>query len=68
LQGIALADLIADADRKDALPRLEAAGEIRAAFRALRKDGMPVQVELRGTHGTFQGHPATLILMLDVSE
>jgi diguanylate cyclase (GGDEF)-like protein/PAS domain S-box-containing protein len=68
LQGIALADLIADGDRKDALPRLEAAGEIRAAFRALRKDGMPVQVELRGTHGTFQGHPATLILMLDVSE
>ena len=68
LQNAPLQSLVIESERKDILPRLQGSGEIRAAFRALRKDGSNVQVELRADGGSFQGRPATFALILEVTE
>jgi diguanylate cyclase (GGDEF)-like protein/PAS domain S-box-containing protein len=73
LVGVTVEDLVAEQDQLDAakgiLERSAAQAEdIRGAFRARRKDGSGVPMEVHGKHGTFQGQPAAIGLFLDLTE
>jgi diguanylate cyclase (GGDEF)-like protein/PAS domain S-box-containing protein len=43
-------------------------GAVNAAYRLLRKDGQVVHVEAHGSVCTFEGRPATIGVVLDVTE
>jgi PAS domain S-box-containing protein len=71
LAGLPAGELIAEADRRQALgliaDQATGAADIRSAFRARRKDGSSLPLEVYGHHGTFQGKPAAIGLFLDLS-
>src|SRR5471030_13336 len=73
LIGVPVEDLVAERDQLAAatsiLERSAAqAADIRGAFRARRKDGSSVPMEVHGKNGTFQGQPAAIGLFLDLTE
>ncbi len=42
--------------------------DITASFRSRTKDGRPRWLEVKGTHSTWEGRPATLTLITDITE
>ena len=73
LDGLPAELVVMERDRHEVLRHIEAQiagsrGDIRSAFRARKKDGSPLPIEVYGNHGTFQGKPAAIGLFLDVSE
>src|SRR5881398_2182593 len=73
LDGLPAEQLIAEVDREQAMVHIsaQAAGvtvEIHSAFRARRKDGSHLPIEVYGNHGSFHGKPAAIGLFLDLSE
>ena len=73
LVGVTVEELVAERDQLDAAKGIlehsaAQAADIRGAFRARRKDGSGVPMEVHGKHGTFQGQPAAIGLFLDLTE
>src|SRR5204863_295953 len=73
LDGVPAEQLVAEADRTQVMVQIgaQAAGatvEIHSAFRARRKDGSHLPLEVYGNHGTFHGKPAAIGLFLDLTE
>jgi diguanylate cyclase (GGDEF)-like protein/PAS domain S-box-containing protein len=73
LQGLPVSQLVAEEDRAQVLQHIGAQAEgaradIHSAFRARRKDGSTLPVEVYGNHGVFQGRPAAIGLFLDLTE
>ena len=73
LDGMPARELIAEADRAQVMVQIGAqaegvSGDIHSAFRARRKDGTNLPVQVYGNHGTFHGKPAAIGLFLDLTE
>jgi len=73
LIGMPAGDLVAEVDRAEVMRHIGSqvegnGGDIRSAFRAQRKDGSRVPLEVYGHHGTFAGKPAAIGLFLDLTE
>ena len=71
--GVAIEQLVAEADwplvRENVRRRV--AGEVESlhyTFRARRKDGSPIEVEVHGARTEFGGKPAILGTLLDITE
>src|SRR6266849_2039760 len=57
--------VVAEVDRHAVMQEISAqmagkSGDIRSAFRARRKNGSQIPLEVYGNHGTFQGKPAAI--------
>jgi diguanylate cyclase (GGDEF)-like protein/PAS domain S-box-containing protein len=73
LLGMPAADLVAEVDRAEVMRHIASqiegnGGDVRSAFRAQRKDGSRVPLEVYGHRGTFEGKPAAIGLFLDLTE
>jgi diguanylate cyclase (GGDEF)-like protein/PAS domain S-box-containing protein len=73
LVGMPAGELVAEVDRPEVMRHVLAQSEgngadIRSAFRARRKNGSRIPLEVYGHHGTFQGKPAAIGLFLDMTE